>query len=222
LRGRCRHCGKKISPRYLCVELLTGALFVVCLWRFPDIWKLLPALTLTCVLVASAFIDAEHSIIPNGIVLFGAAAGLIFDAACWLATGHMPWQSASAGQIPWNRALSGALAGVLAGGAPLVAMDMISRMVLRKDGMGGGDVKLMAMVGLYLGWTESLMALLLAVVAGGIVGAALLIARRLKRGDYFPFGPFLASGAFASLLFCGNILQVYAAFNRWVTHMIVG
>jgi leader peptidase (prepilin peptidase)/N-methyltransferase len=220
LGGKCRHCGKKISPRYLAVELLTGALFALCWWRLSNFWQLLPALVLTCALVSSAFIDAENTIIPNGIVLFGAAAGAALGAACWLFTGRMPWQDASVGRISWYRALSGAAAGAVMGGGPLLAMDMISRMVFRKDGMGGGDVKLMAMAGLYLGWKMALVALLLAVLAGGLVGVAMMIARRLRRGDYFPFGPFLAGGAFASMLFGADVVRLYGDFNRFVADVI--
>jgi leader peptidase (prepilin peptidase)/N-methyltransferase len=221
LGGKCRHCGKRINFRYPAVELLTAVLFLLCWWRAPVVWRLLPSLALTCVLVASAFIDAEHTIIPNGLVLFGAVTGILLDAACWAFTGRMPWMDASAEPIPWNRALSGAAAGALMGGAPLLALDMLSRAVLRKDGMGGGDVKLMAMAGLYLGWKFALVALLLAVVAGGIAGVALLVTSRMKRGDYFPFGPFLAGGAFASMLFGGNILQLYDTFNRFIIGLIV-
>jgi leader peptidase (prepilin peptidase) / N-methyltransferase len=204
LGGKCRHCGKRISPRYLFVELLTGLLFLLCWWKLPG-WRLLtPALLLTSVLVASAFIDAEQSIIPNGIVLFGAVAG----AACVIITGRPSWQDA--------------IFGGLAGAVPLMAIDVISRLILRKDGMGGGDVKLMAMAGLFLGWRAALLALVLAVVAGGAAGAGLLVARKLKRGDYFPFGPFLAAGVFASLLFYGNIMALYAAFNNFIVNLIIG
>lgn len=221
LGGKCRHCGKRISIRYPAVELLTAALFLLCWWRLPEFWRLGPALALTGVLVASAFIDAEHTIIPNGLVLFGAAAGLLLGAAGWAFTGRMPWMDASAESVPWSLALRSMAAGALMGCAPLLAMDMLSRAVLRKDGMGGGDVKLMAMAGLFLGWKMTLVALLLSVVAGGLAGVALLVTSRMKKGDYFPFGPFLAGGAFASMLFGGNILQLYDAFNRSIIGLIV-
>jgi leader peptidase (prepilin peptidase)/N-methyltransferase len=204
LRGRCRHCGKPISPHYLGVELLTGALYLICWWRLPRLEALVPALVLTGVLVASAFIDAEHSIIPNGIVLFGAVAG----AVCAVTTGRP--------------AARDALLGALAGGAPLMAIDVVSRMILRKDGMGGGDVKLMAMAGLFLGWKAVLLALVLAVAAGGLAGAVLLALRVMKKGDYFPFGPFLAAGCFVSLAFGSGILESYHRFNDWLVRCIVG
>ena len=204
LGGKCRHCGKKISPRYLAVELLTAGLFLLCWWQLPDLANLLPALALTAVLVTCAFIDAEHTIVPNGTVLFGAVIG----AASALLTGHPKWDDA--------------LLGALAGGAPLFLIDVGSRLILRKDGMGGGDVKLMAMAGLYLGWRYSLLALLLAVVAGGLLGMVLLVTKTLKRGDYFPFGPFLAAGAFASLLFGESIIRLYQDFNNSMINMLAG
>lgn len=202
LGGKCRHCGKRISPRYMAVELMTGLLYLLCFWRMPHLVQLAPALVLTGVLVASAFIDTEHTIIPNGLVLFGAVAGLL----SLLITGHPRWEDA--------------LLGVLAGSVPLLAIDVISRLILRKDGMGGGDVKLMAMAGLFLGWQATLVALAIAVLAGGLAGAVLLLIRRLKRGDYFPFGPFLAAGTFISMVFGSNILQLYAAFNEAIIGLV--
>jgi leader peptidase (prepilin peptidase) / N-methyltransferase len=185
------------------VELLTGVLFLLCWWKLPGIKLLVPALALTSVLIASAFIDAENTIIPNGLVLFGAISAVL----CIIATGH---------PSPKN-----ALLGALAGAAPLLAIDIISRMILKKDGMGGGDVKLMAMVGLFLGWGPTLLALMLAVIAGGLAGAVLLLTRQMKRGDYFPFGPFLAAGTFVSMIFGGIILGWYAAFNNLIISSIV-
>ena len=204
LRGRCRHCGKPISFRYPAVELLTAALYLVCWWRLPELSALAPALVLTSVLIAAAFIDAENSIIPNGLVLFGAVAAVV----CVVATGR-----------PGAR---DALLGLLAGGAPLLAIDVISRMILRKDGMGGGDVKLMAMAGLFLGWKAVLLALMLAVLAAGLTGIVLLAARVLKKGDYFPFGPFLAAGCFFAATFGEDMLGLYAGFNEWLVRCIAG
>lgn len=209
LGGKCRHCGKPISPRYMIVELLTGALFLLCWWRLPGLEMLLPALALASVLIACGFIDAEHSIIPNGLVLFGAVCGaLAVFVTGLIGTPHPQWQDA--------------LLGAVVGGGPLFMIDVVSRWILRKDGMGGGDVKLMAMVGLFLGWKHTLVALLLAVIAGGIAGMVLLIARIVKRGDYFPFGPFLAAGSFTALLFGRDLLELYVSFNNSIINMIAG
>ncbi len=200
LRGRCRHCGAPIAPRYPAVELLTGFLYLLCYWVLPDYRQLLPALVLVSVLIPVAFIDAEQSIIPNGLMLFGLAAGLV----C-LAFLHPE---------SWRSSLTGAL---MAAGL-LFLVDVLSRLLLRKEGMGGGDVKLMAVVGLFLGLRLVMLALLLAVVAGGLVGAGLLLSKKVKPGGYFPFGPFLAVGSFVTLLFGEEIL---AGYMHWI-QMLVG
>ena len=204
LGGRCRTCKKGISPRYMLVELLTGALFLLCYWRLPLWTQLLPALVLASVLVATAFIDAEHSIIPNGLVLFGAIVG--FGSS--LLTGAPQWRDA--------------LLGAAVGGFPLFLIDIVTRLTLGKEGMGGGDVKLMAMAGLFLGVKAVLLALVLGIVAGGIAGVVLLATRRVKRGGYFPIGPFLTAGVFISMLFSSGIVQLYSAFNEFLIKTIVG
>ncbi len=209
LGGKCRYCGKPISPRYMLVELLTAAVFLLCWWRLPGLASLIPALILACVLITATFIDAEHTIIPNGLVLFGAVCGAVAVLITGLTGKPNPrWQDA--------------LLGALAGGGPLLLIDVVSRLILRKDGMGGGDVKLMMMVGLFLGWQNTLLALVLAVVAGGLAGAVLLAAKVLKQGDYFPFGPFLAAGSLASLLFGQDLLRLYAAFSDGIINRIAG
>lgn len=204
LGRRCRTCKRPISPRYMMVELLTGVLFFLCYWRMPNWMALLPALALTGVLIAAACIDAEHSIIPNGIVMFGAVAGALGSVL----TGHP--------------APKDALLGALCGGGPLFLIDVLTRLTLGKEGMGGGDVKLMAMAGLFLGVKAVLMALMLGVMLGGLTGAVLLITKRVQRGGYFPFGPFLAAGVFISQLFYTDILELYFSFNESIIKAIAG
>lgn len=204
LGGRCRTCKRPISPRYMLVELLTGALFFLCYWRMPNWMALLPALALTGVLIAAACIDAEHSIIPNGIVLFGAVAGALGSVL----TGHPTPKDA--------------LLGALCGGGPLFLIDVLTRLTLGKEGMGGGDVKLMAMAGLFLGMKPVLLALVLGVMLGGLTGAALLITKKVKRGGYFPFGPFLTAGVFLSQLFYSDIIRLYFVWNEGIIKAMVG
>ncbi len=204
LRGRCRHCGAPIAPRYPTVELLTGLLYLLCYCVLPELRQLLPALVLVSVLIPVAFIDAEHSIIPNGLMLFGLAAGLLCLAFFHPQT--------------WRTDLTGALAAA----GLLFLVDVLSRLLLRKEGMGGGDVKLMAVVGLYLGLRLVLLALLLAVVAGGLVGGVLLLTKKVKPGGYFPFGPFLAVGSFVALLFGEEILAGYALWIQMLVGLMIG
>jgi leader peptidase (prepilin peptidase)/N-methyltransferase len=190
LRGRCRYCRERISWRYPAVELLTALIFTAVYWKFGVAWVTLPLLALVAVLIAVAFIDIDHAIIPNGLVLVGLVPGALVAA---FRLNGLPW---------WD-----GLAGMAAGAAPLLAVDFLSRLILKKEGMGGGDMKLMAMVGLYLGWRLTLLSLLLAVYLGGLAGVILLATRVLKRGGQFPFGPFLAAGSLLSLFFGHPILS---------------
>lgn len=186
LRGRCRYCEARISPRYPLVEALTGGLFLFLGWHYGLSPRLPAALVLVCVLEVAAFVDLEHQRIPNSLVLFGAVAGVVLN----LLGGGPGW-------------LEMAL-GALAGGGVLWLVAVASR-----EGMGGGDVKLAAMAGLYLGWRSALVGLFLGVLGGGVVAAALLAARRLGRRDPMPFGPFLAVGFWVALVWGEELLAWY-------------
>ena len=173
LRGRCAFCGGAISPSYVFVELGTALVFAGLLhvvgWSLP----LVQYATLAALLIAVAEIDRRHGIIPNGLVATGAGLGL----ALLLAT------DASA--------LGTHLPAALATGGLLLLVRVGSASVLGQPGMGMGDVKLAAMLGLYLGW-ESLWVFYLAVVLGGTLGLMGLLTKRLKRGTRLPFAPFIA------------------------------
>lgn len=190
LKGRCRYCGERISWRYPAVELLTALLFGAVYWRFGMAWVTLPMMALTALLIVITFIDIDHAIIPNGLVLFGLVPGILTTVLSL--TGN-PW---------WD-----GFAGIAAGAAPLLIIDLLSRLILKKEGMGGGDMKMMAMVGLYLGWKLTLLSLLLAIYMGGLIGIILLVTKVLKRGGQFPFGPFLAAGSLLALFYGNQILS---------------
>lgn len=186
LRGRCRHCGGAISWRYPLVELATGVLFaaaVLARGAGPD---LAPALVLAAALVAVTGIDLDHQIIPDVLTLPGIAVGLAFS----LIVGHPRWTDA--------------LIGVAVGGGLFFAIIVASR-----GGMGGGDMKLAAMLGAFLGWRPLLVAILAAVLAGGMLAIWLLAMRRKGRKDAVPFGPFLAVGGLVALFWGGPIIDWY-------------
>jgi leader peptidase (prepilin peptidase)/N-methyltransferase len=186
LRGRCRRCGAPISPRYPIVELVTGLLFVLAGWERGLGSDLVPALVLLAALVAITAIDLDRQLIPDVISLPGIAVGLLLSTI----TGR-PWWLDS-------------LVGVLGGGGIFFLIIVASR-----GGMGGGDMKLGAMLGAFLGWKLVLVAILLAVLAGGAVGIGLLALRRKGRKDAVPFGPFLALGGVVSLFWGGPLLEWY-------------
>jgi leader peptidase (prepilin peptidase) / N-methyltransferase len=186
LRGRCRNCGAPISPRYPIVELVTGLLFVLAGWERglgPD---LVPALVLLATLVAITAIDLDRQLIPDVISLPGIAVGLLLS----MITGRPGWLDS--------------LLGVLVGGGIFLLIIVASR-----GGMGGGDMKLGAMLGAFLGWKLVLVAILLGVLAGGAVAIGLLALRRKGRKDAVPFGPFLALGGAVSLLWGWPVLEWY-------------
>ena len=189
LRGRCRYCGEKISARYPAVELLTGALFLACFLHFGLTLALAGALAFSSLLVAITFIDMDHQIILDGMLVVLGALGL----ALQLWTGAV--------------GIVSMLAGALAGGGLLLLLAVISR-----GGMGGGDVKFAFALGFWLGWQGVLLALFIGFVLGGL-GSALLILLRLRgRKDFIPFGPFIAAGAWIALLYGRKILDWYFGF----------
>jgi len=186
LRGRCRACHGPISWRYPAVELLTGLLFVLAASHAGSIVELLSALLFLAALVAISGIDLDHQIIPDIITLpgipVGLALSLLGNPKGWLDT----------------------LIGVAIGGGIFVVI-----IVASGGGMGGGDMKLGAMMGAFLGWKLVLLAILLGVLGGGLVAIALLAAGRKGRKDAVPFGPFLALGGAVSLLWGKPILDWY-------------
>lgn len=185
LRGRCRACGIRIPWRYPLVEALTGALFAASFAAFGPSIDFVVAAALLSALVAITFIDLDHQIIPNAITYPGIVAGLLASLIS-----------------PRLSAIDAAL-GLLAGGGIFLLIAEGSLRIMGREGMGGGDVKLGAMLGAFLGWKATLFTLLLSVVGGGLV-AGVLIASGLKgRKDPIPFGPFLA-GAGAVGFFWGE------------------
>jgi leader peptidase (prepilin peptidase) / N-methyltransferase len=186
LRGSCRTCGAAISWRYPIIEGLTALLFAAAAWRSASIADLLVACLFLAALVAIAGIDLEHQLIPDRITLPGILVGFLTS---FLGT-RTSWLDS--------------LLGVLAVGGTLLAVTVLSG-----GGMGGGDVKLGAMMGAFLGYKLALLALFLAVIGGGCVALSLLFTGIRRRKDPIPFGPFLAMAAAITLLWGERILTWY-------------
>lgn len=188
LRGKCRACGAPISARYPAVEALTAALFGLAAWQFGFTLVLPAALVFLAILVAVSFIDLEHQIIPNKIILPGMpiALGLV------LLQGAGP-------------ALTG-VAGFLIGGGLLLLVAMIN-----PAGMGAGDVKMAAFMGVFLGYYV-LIALLVAFILGAVIGLILIATGIRTRKEPVPFGPFLALGSLAALFAGAQIWAAYSSF----------
>jgi len=191
LRGRCRKCGVGVSMQYPIVELITGALFVLVIWMTPPGPLLATRLTLVCILIALFGIDLEHQILPNVITLPGIAIGVLLSLIA-----PPGWKDA--------------LVGVLLGGGVLYAIAGAYYLWRREEGMGMGDVKMLAMIGAFLGWKAVLVTLVLSSFAGAIIGVALMAAQRGTMKFALPFGTFLAIGAIVSM-FVGEPLVAWYA-----------
>lgn len=191
LRGRCRGCGKKISLLYPFVEFLNAAGYAFIIYKFgPNINSLIYALFYSSLIVVT-FIDLEHQIIPDRITLPGIVIGFVLGAAV------LP--------VGWLNSLIGLFLG--GGLFYLVA-------VLSRGGMGGGDIKLIAMIGAFLGWQSVLLTIFLGALAGSVVGISLMIFKGKGRKYPVPFGPFLALGAVAALFWGNYIINWYINFGR--------
>ena len=140
-----------------------------------------PLLGLVIVLLSVAIIDWNTMTIPDGLLIFGTASAII-----WIMLGNISWQNA--------------LLGAAAGGLPLFLIDRLIWLFANKPGFGFGDVKLMAMSGLFIGWQGVQTAYFVAFIAGGAFGVWLLFTKRAERGAYIAFGPFLCSGVLAAIL----------------------
>lgn len=185
LRGRCRRCRKAISPRYPLVEAATGALAAGLALRWPGDLRWLGGSVLACgALLAVALIDWDTFLIPDELSLGLAAAGIAFA----------PFNPYYAG-ASWPLALWWSARGALAGFAMAWAIAAIGEALLKKEALGGGDVKLLAGVGAWTGATGAFDCLMLGSLAGSVYGVRLILAGRAKRSDPIPFGPFLAAGA---------------------------
>jgi leader peptidase (prepilin peptidase)/N-methyltransferase len=212
LRGRCRSCGNRISCRYPVVEAATGLGFALLVGQFGVGVPTLLYFVFYSALVVLAFIDLEHQILPDVITLPGIPLGLLLAL--------LPEVMASTG-LPWAQTwpllkptLVSSAVGLAVGGGLFWLVAFLAEALLKREGMGGGDIKLAAMIGAFLGWKQLLLTILLATLSGSVVGILLLILGRKGREDPIPFGPFLSLGAFLSLLWGDLLIGWYAAFLR--------
>lgn len=190
LRGRCRSCRKRISPRYPLVEIATALLFVALGRSFPNDWTIVLPLFYASSMLVVTFTDLDLRIIPDSITLPGIALGLA----------HRGWIGGE-----W---LDSAL-GILLGGGSLWLLGEGYFRLRKREGMGGGDVKLAAMMGAFLGWASTFLVLFAASLAGGLFGTALILLRRGRATTPIPFGVFLAPIGLFGLVYGERVLAWY-------------
>jgi leader peptidase (prepilin peptidase)/N-methyltransferase len=186
LGGRCAYCQSLISWRYPLVELLCGLLYIFLYHQFGcSLQSLVFTLLATALLIVS-FIDLAHKIVPDVITLPGILAGMV----------------ASVLLTPVG--LGNAFIGLCLGGGLFFLIAVLSR-----GGMGGGDIKLVAMIGAFLGWQAVLVTIFMGALLGAVVGISLMLLKQKSRKDPIPFGPFLALGAFVAMVWGPDLIFWY-------------
>ena len=203
LGGKCRYCKKHIPFRYTAVELLNTALWLLCVWRFYgeggvfELINVFVSMFICSVLIVIFFIDLEHMIIFDRFQIMLAVAGVALTVADGI--------NKNAPIKYWEHLL-----GLLVGGGLFFIVFMGSLAILKREGLGGGDVKLAAAAGLILGWKHMLLAMLIASIVGSIVLVILNRTRREGRNTEYPFAPFITGGIVIAYLFGSPIINWYA------------
>lgn len=191
LGGRCRTCQGHISIRYPLVELMNGIGYMAIVAMFGFTPEAGVYAVFFSALLVVGWIDLDHFIIPDLISVPGIVLGLLASSTV-LPTGFL-----------------NSVIGIVVGGGLLWVLAILSPYLFGKEGLGGGDIKLLAMIGAFLGWQQALLTLMLASLLGALIGIGLLAFKIMERGHYIPFGPFLVFGALVALFFHGDVVHWY-------------
>jgi len=196
LKGRCRHCHRAISFQYPLIEGITALTSLILFMKFGPSLSYLFYFLFVAALIVVTVIDLYHQIIPDVISLPGIGVGL-------LASLILP-------QLTFVNSLKG----LILGGGSLFVVATLYQWLFKREGMGGGDVKLLAMIGAFLGWKAVILTVLLGSLIGSIIGISIMI---LKGKDFkyaIPFGPFLSLGAVIALFYGPSLINWYLYLNR--------
>lgn len=208
LGGRCRFCRQRISLRYPLVELLTGVMFALLFQRFGLSYNFFFYALFFCALIIASFVDIKHRIIPDEVSIGGILVGFILSAVRGF---HLS-------PFSFNfRPLANSFLGIVIGGGVIYftgrLFDLVYFKLLKRppiqgetESMGGGDVKLLAMIGAFLGWQRVLLTFFIAPFFGLIIG---LITLLRKKDHTIPYGPFLALAALASVFWANKIIHIF-------------
>lgn len=192
LRGKCAFCHKSISIRYPIVELSNALLYLYFLWQFDLTADFAVFSLLGSALLAIFFIDLDFQIIPDLITLPGIIAGLAISL------------------IPGGIGIKASFIGLLVGGGSLYLVALLGDWVFKKESMGGGDIKMAAMLGAFLGWQKVLLIFISSAFIGAVVSVAILIfSARMRENRVVPFGPFLAAAAVLAMCYGDRIISYY-------------
>jgi len=194
LKGRCRNCKSKISIQYPIVELLTGLIYLIIYLTYGLSVQFLIYIILSSALIIIAFIDLNEQIVPDVISLPGIVIGFILSFF-----------------VPYISFINSVL-GIFAGGGIILIIGLAGSIIFKKEAMGGGDVKLAAMIGAFLGWRYIIISLFLGFFLGALAGIILILSKIKSREDVVPFGPFIVLGSLITLLWGEKIISWYLGF----------
>ncbi|MDL1959401.1 MAG: prepilin peptidase [Deltaproteobacteria bacterium] len=194
LRAKCRYCGARISMQYPLVELLSGLLALALWYKYGLGPEIFIYFYFTACLIIVTFIDLAHQIIPDAVSLPGVALG-------FLSSFLLP-------ELSWRDSLLG----ILMGGGILFLVAWGYYIIARREGMGGGDIKLLAMIGAFLGWQAIPLVILLSAAVGSITGLAIMSVQKGDRHMAIPYGPFLAGAALITLFWGRELTAWYLVF----------
>ncbi len=186
LKGKCRFCQTSISIRYPLIELFGGLIAVLLFHHYGFDWHTIVVFVFAMVLLAVAFIDIDTMEIANGIVIFLLFYGIIFIL------------------IDNNITIMQRAIGFFIASVPMFLINLVV-----SDSFGGGDIKLMAVCGLILGWQNTLLAMFIAIVLAGAYGVYLMASKKIEKGGHIAFGPYLCVGVFIALLYGDAMIQGY-------------
>lgn len=223
LGGKCRYCKEKISPQYPVVEFLNAALYVLMFYKFGMSWFFPLFAVLSSLMIILAFIDIHHMILPDKLVIIAAALGIIYllipenilapertavinGITYRITSGIRPDFGFGLGisSIPYADRIIDALIGAIAGGGIFWIIALVTR-----GNMGGGDIKLMAALGLWFGLKGTAMVFLLAFVIGSIISLIIIRVKHANGKTMVPFGPFIILAAFITIFFYTPLLELY-------------
>ncbi len=193
LKGRCKECKAPISIRYPIVELITGVITLLLWKKFGPSTEFIVYFIFSCGLIVVTFIDLAHKIIPDVIslpgILLGVCSSFILPSLSWLDS----------------------LVGVLVGGGILYLVTWGYYLITKRVGMGGGDIKLLAMIGAFLGWQAIPFVIFISALTGSVIGILFILIKGKGRNYQIPFGPFLAFAAFVQLFWGNEIIRHYTS-----------
>jgi leader peptidase (prepilin peptidase)/N-methyltransferase len=212
LGGRCRHCKKKISARYPAIEILMGAVSGLLYVKFGLGLDWVVYLLFCAALIVLAFIDADHRILPDLITLNGLWIGLIISLFLWL---RAPWMAKGLQLLGWLDpppiavSLVASVAGAIVGGGLLWGVREAYFRLRGVEGMGFGDVKMMAMVGAFIGIPLTLFTIMVGSILGSVIGVLMMQFAGKDKGYELPFGTFLSFGAILAVLYGNELIGMY-------------